>query len=126
MIIFHFSKKVMDGIGINLTDEKIGELLMKVVVNNTEYRANFKKSHRGKNKKLAVDTICEIVKIDPSKTGSERFVTISDGIAKHNHREKYNKILGKRVSLGRAIKSGDFDANIISSFWKTFSEEFSE
>lgn len=114
----------MDGIGINLTDEKIGELLMKVVVNNTEYRANFKKSHRGKKNKKAIDTICEIVEVDPSKTGAERFKSLSIQVAKHNYNESYDKCIGKRVSMGRALKSVNFDEEVVRSFWNQFDMEF--
>ena len=61
-------------------------------------RAN-KKQRRRKNKKELIDTACIIFRDDRE---------IACGIARQNHLDNYNKIVGRKVALAKAIVNIEF------------------
>jgi len=98
---------------------------MKVVSGTQEYRVNFYKVHKGRGGKSGVDTKCVISHV-LNPNAERQFNDIATGLARHNPRERYSRVLGKRIALGRALKEAhlpDFDnANIMDQFATEFGE----
>lgn len=97
---------------------------MKVAIGKNLFRVRFHKRYKGTNKKRSIDTCCVISNEDPNKQGAERFSPFSSAIARHNYKDKYNKVLGKRKALDRAMDQFSHDER--SKFWLAFEIEFAD
>jgi len=101
----------------------IGDVEMKVVSGTQEYRVNFHKVHKGKGSKVGVDTKCvisHVLNVEPKR----QFNDIATGIARHNPRERYSRVLGKRIALGRALKEANLPEFDNERILKQFDVEF--
>ena len=70
---------------------------MRVQIANTLLQIDFHKEHRTKGKKDLIDTFCIIYEVLKQKR------TIAIGRTNQNPLDKYNKIVGKKIALHRAL-----------------------
>ena len=97
---------------------------MRVLTNEGQtFDVRFYKQHRGEGRKHAIDTVCIVSSVNPTLTGRERFHQIGSGVARHNTKDRYSKVMGKRVAMGRALVTA-VPETVRPVFEKAFEKEF--
>ena len=94
---------------------------MKVVLDkNSEYDIIFRRNYIEQRKHHLVDTECFISRINDNKTGEEKYNPISSGLAHQSPRDIFNKAIGRKIALGRALQKTDFSKEDRTIFWKIY------
>ena len=74
---------------------------------------SFRHSTRQYKNKARRVTVCQLVE----KTGEKTFRVISEGVAECSLRDNYNKELGRKIALGRALKgSGLNQSEVLEAY----------
>lgn len=100
---------------------------MFVMIDDNKYDVKFGRQRvevpENEKRKDVFNTFCKVSLVDDTKKGRERFQEVALGEAQQSLKDRYNKIVGKKVSLTRAVKHFPREKRMI--FWKTFLNNFS-
>lgn len=99
---------------------------MIVDVNCRRYDVRFRKQkvdHPEKKNSVLINTFCTISSVDFSKQGRDKFTPVSTGEAKQSVKDNYDKIVGKKISMTRALKQV-FSRPERAVFWENFKNQF--
>jgi len=74
-------------------------------------------------RKQTLNMFCSVSLVDDTKIGKEKYILIGKGLAKQSIKDRTDKVLGRKLAFGRAIKG--FNKPIRTVFWETFKSNFS-
>ena len=99
---------------------------MLVTIDNKKYDVKFGRQRvevpEYVKRKDVFNTFCKVSMVDDTKKGRDRFQEVALGEAKQSVKDRYNKIVGKKIAMGRAVKGFPRDKRKI--FWETFLDNF--
>ena len=78
------------------------------VSDGTLLNVSFHKLHRQESGRDLIDTKCVISEVVTNGDTKPSFNDIASGLAMQNPSDKYNKYMGKKLSLKRALDEMDF------------------
>lgn len=73
-------------------------------------------------RKDVFNTFCKVSMVNDTKKGRDRFQEVALGEARQSVKDRYNKIVGKKIAMRRAVKGFSRDKRKI--FWETFLDNF--
>ena len=99
---------------------------MRVEVSNGKLlNVSFHKLHRQENGRDLIDTKCVISEVAKNGDSKSTFTDVADGLAMQNPSDKYNKYMGKKLSLKRALNEMDLSGPDHGAIALAFESAFS-
>ena len=90
---------------------------MKVKSNSGDYDVRWR---YGLGENQHIETVCTVSEIDPNKIGKERFHCLAVGQASLNPQDHFEKSVGRKLSLARALKLTCFCKAARKIVWETY------
>jgi len=81
--------------------------MLNVKINDQIFNVRWKREKKKRQRKEVIDTHCDISKVDPFKEGRNKYTTMKGaaGKAYQNPKDTFNKAIGRKISLKRALKN---------------------